>query len=176
MKYNTGVIPLAVLGGLALSLATGAGAAARLRPSGVQGHAASTFCDPKNVKIKGVEAVVNCGPAVATLVYEGKTYHYTGGSCERQPGDSKLDLDLGTQVALPRNDGKQGFNVTLANSSLIQAIAAYGQPDIPNASIDAHGNIPKSGHFTGQTTSATGQPVKLSGSWDCRGSMVTLPG
>jgi hypothetical protein len=63
------------------------------------GAPASTLraaCTPKAVTVKGKPGVVECGPATATVKFQGKTIRYSGGTCTTV-GPS-FSLYIGTKV------------------------------------------------------------------------------
>jgi hypothetical protein len=130
-------------------------------------HASLAGCTPKITKIKGHTAVVNCGPATATLHVGGKTYTFKNGTCAIQANGLPL-VQLGTGVVgVKNNDGYPLFQLegltkddttVSANSGSFRLSALVGKA----TGNGKHGKIVFSGH-TGDNS------VSFSGSVNCHG-------
>lgn len=130
-------------------------------------HWALAGCTPKITKIKGHTAVVNCGPATATLHVGGKTYTFKNGTCAVRANGLPL-VQLGTGVLGVKNNGgyplfqlegltKDDTTVS-ADSGSLHLSALLGK----SSGNGKHGNITFSGH-TGDRS------VSFSGSVNCHG-------
>jgi hypothetical protein len=57
---------------------------------------ARSACTPKSVTVRGHPGVIECGPAKATIRFNGKTLRYEGGACKAL--GVTLSLYIGTHV------------------------------------------------------------------------------
>jgi hypothetical protein len=54
-------------------------------------------CTPKSVMVRGHPGVIECGPAKATIRFNGKTLRYKGGTCKAL--GATLSLYIGTHIS-----------------------------------------------------------------------------
>jgi hypothetical protein len=91
-------------------------AAVALTGTAVAGSATPP-CTPKVTTIGGKQAVVNCGPATATVKIGGKTYNFKNGFCQNSPANKEvLELSLGTTVETKKPPSSPSFNLTATTS------------------------------------------------------------
>jgi hypothetical protein len=159
------------------TVATAAAApAASAAPARTDASRGGPPCVGKVIKIEGHQAVVNCGPATATVHSGGKTYTFRSGFCQRsKSAGSALQLDLGTTViGVDGNAGKPDFSMLIAHVHSMASVfhADYGGKRILGDSlINASGNIPSKGTFTSRVTTG----AKFTGSWNCHGVVWQAP-
>src|SRR5262245_61613607 len=91
---------------IAVVLVTVAALAAADQSSGAQ---AAAGCTPSIDTIKGVMVSVSCGPAKATVTYQGKTYTFTVGRCHMIGGG--FFVDIGKSAALGDKPPAYAFDV-----------------------------------------------------------------
>ena len=134
-------------------------------------------CTPKVTKIGGKPAVINCGPATATVKIGGKTYNFKNGFCMDSPGNKEsLDLSLGTTVATTKPGSAPSFDLLVSTPSIATLNADYGGQTIVLDSIVAvKGKIPSSGTFAQRILGGGGTP-KFTGTWNCHGVVYTQAG
>jgi hypothetical protein len=162
------MLRIALLAVAALAIAAGTAGAHPARASGP--------CKPKLFKIKGHQAATPCGPASAVLRYGGKTYKYRGGTCQSVKGNSWLELDLGTVVAgLANNGGYPAFTLTVGPNKLVAGLHTYGKPHLMVISLKLKASSPQRGTFSGGQIVLGGRGT-VSGSWNCGGTILSLPG
>jgi hypothetical protein len=127
-------------------------------------HGSLAGCAAKVTKLKGHLAVVNCGPAVATLRISGKTYTFRNGTCRTRANGLPVD-QLGTAVVGVKNNGgysnfdleaetKDNTSVS-ANSGPLHLSALLGKSSGSNIIS-----------FSGHSASSN---VSFSGSVNCHG-------
>jgi hypothetical protein len=130
------------------------------------GATQSGRCFAKESKINGQMAIVNCGPATATIRYKGKTYKFKSGDCLTTGG--AITVDLGTNFVGDDNHGYAHFSLTMISASFAPVLATSGKLVINgNAKLSSRG---AKGTFTGTTTIVHGGKISeapLSGSWNC---------
>jgi hypothetical protein len=183
MKCSIAFAPLAVVGALSLTAATGTGtrslgrwsilrlsgwlavvsltfsvasASARKVSSTPRAQAAASgACYAKEKKINGESVIVNCGPATAELTYGGRTYAFKDGTCSK--AGKTLEIDLGTSlVASSKNNG--GFtyiSISLLSSKIPAQIDAY-QGKLAVQGSAKFGAIALKGKFSGTAGSFAG--------------------
>jgi hypothetical protein len=127
---------------------------------------ASSPCAAKETKINGQTAIVNCGPATATLRYKGKTYKFKSGTCLSTAGT--ITLDLGTNFLGDNNHGYAHFSLTMLSVTTAPVLATSGKLTINgSAKLSSRG---ATGTFKGLNTVIHGTSITtapLSGSWHC---------
>ncbi len=155
----------------ALTLAPAALAATTGPRLGPNARAAAGACHAKQTTLKGKAVIVNCGPATAKVKYNGKTYQFKHGTCEKT--GSALTIDVGTSL-VDQGKGNDGFSyVALTMFSGKQPIQVYAFSG--KVSVSGSGKIggtEMKGTFAGTATVADGVSVggkQLSGSWNCGG-------
>jgi hypothetical protein len=88
-------VPILIAAAACLLVGLPAGGQARpLQPT-------RTTCTPKRTTVNGHPAIVQCGPAKATVHYGGKTFTFSGGTCKRTNAPFPavaFTLYIGTQV------------------------------------------------------------------------------
>lgn len=128
---------------------------------------AASPCLPKQTKIQGEAAIVDCGPATATLRYKGRTYTFKSGACLRT--GKTIVLDLGTNFLGSNNHGYAHFSLTMLSTTTAPLLADSGKLVI-NGSARLSG-LGASGTFKGANTIVHGTTsittVPFSGSWHC---------
>lgn len=134
-------------------------------------RAAAGACHAKQTTLKGKAVIVNCGPATAKVKYNGKTYSFNHGTCEKTGG--QLVIDLGTSL-VDQGKGNDGFSYTsLTVFSAKQPIQVYAYSGKVSVSGSAKlGGTEMKGKFSGTATVANGVSVSgksLSGTWNCGG-------
>lgn len=128
-------------------------------------------CAPKITRIQGRTAVVNCGPATATVSVSGKTYSFKTGLCTTS--GKTFMLQLGTLVSGAKgNGGYPNIGLTSTGTNAI-AVGNYKGKDIIPAS-DFLLVVKNSGKNTGTFSSGRATP-KLTGSWNCHGVIYKGP-
>lgn len=163
----------------AIALAAAAAAASTLSTAAVSGAAVahavrcgSGFGPTKystTETTSGKSVVVNCGPATATLHYEGKTYVFAQGTCFRYLGAFKLNL--GRSLAVPVKV-KGGYSNSIGGYSNMTITAApNGQVEVGAASgaISLYVTAESSGVAAKGTFSSLTAGVTATGSWNCGG-------
>jgi hypothetical protein len=127
-------------------------------------------CTPKITKIGGKPAVINCGPATATVKIGGKTYSFKNGFCQSSPANkAALLLSLGTTVETSKPGSAPYFDITVSTPSLAAVNADYGGKVIVLDSIvSVKGKIPASGTFAGKNVTGG----SFTGTWNCNGVIV----
>ena len=131
---------------------------------------AGTPCLPKQTKISGQSAIVNCGPATATVRYKGKTYKFKSGVCLRT--GTTITMDLGTNFIGDNNHGYAHFSLTMLSKTTAPVLATNGKLVI-NGTAKLSG-LTATGTFTGTNTVIKGTSVTtapMSGSWNCGGTV-----
>jgi hypothetical protein len=161
---------------LVLATVTVLAAAAAMTGTAAAGSSAPP-CTPKITKIGGKPAVINCGPATATIKVGGKTYDFKGGFCQRSPANKEaLDLSLGTAVETAKPGSAPYFQLTVVTSVIATVNADYGGKTIVLDSIvSVKGTIPSSGTFAQRLLGGGGTP-NFTGTWNCHGVVYTQPG
>jgi hypothetical protein len=134
-------------------------------------------CTPKITKIGGKPAVVNCGPATATVKIGGRTYNFKDGFYERSPANKEaLNLTLGTAVETAKPGSAPYFDITVSTPVIAAVNADYGGKTIVLDSIvSVKGKIPSNGTFA-QTILGGGGTPQFTGTWNCHGVIYTQPG
>jgi hypothetical protein len=134
-------------------------------------QAASGVCIGKQTTVSGHKAIINCGPATATLVIGGTTHTFSGGTCIG--GGSVLTLDLGEFVTKvgPANAGKSSFSI-IVDGKTADVVAAAGGHDLVKGGITM-AEVPRGaatkGAFHGKLITNL-EP--FTGSWNCHGAIV----
>jgi hypothetical protein len=174
MKHALIVTTITICIGTAAS--TAGALAAATAPAGSDAGRGGPPCAPKLIKIRGHQAVVNCGPATATVQMSGKTYTFRNGFCSQsKAAGSALQLDLGTLVTgVKDNAGQPDFSMLIAHAPSVASVfhASYGGRKILGDSlIKVSGNLPAKGAFTSSVTIG----AKFTGSWDCHGTVWSAP-
>ena len=128
-------------------------------------------CHAKQATLKGKAVIVNCGPATAKVKYNGKTYSFNHGTCEKAGG--QLVIDIGTSL-IDQGKGNDGFSyASLTVFSAKQPIQVYAYSGKVSVSGSAKlGGTEMNGKFSGTATVANGVSVSgksLSGTWNCGG-------
>jgi hypothetical protein len=143
---------------LAVAVVTLLAAAAALTGTAVAGSATPP-CTPKVTTIGGKPAVINCGPATATVRIGGKTYSFKNGFCQNSPANKEtLELSLGTTADTKKPVSSPFFNLT-ATTSFGAVNADYGGKTIVLDSIvSLKGKVPSSGTFAGRIWAGPGRP------------------
>jgi hypothetical protein len=130
------------------------------------GATRSGRCFAKESKINGRAAIVNCGPATATIRYKGKTYKFKSGDCLSTAGT--ITVDLGTNFVGDDNHGYAHFSLTMISAASAPVLATSGKLVINgNARLSSRGS---KGTFTGTNTIVHAGKISaapLSGSWNC---------
>ena len=125
-------------------------------------------CSAKFTKIDGHRALLDCGPATASLQLGGKTYNFKNGHCVAGNGQY-FSLDLGIAVVTGgANAGKPNLSIFAESATFASLSASYGGKLIVSDSIidlKSHGLL--SGTF--KSTTAVGAP--FTGSWKCNGTL-----
>ncbi len=170
LRRRPGVLGLATLVGVSLIPSASAAATTGLT-SAPNARAASGACHSRQATIRGKAVVINCGPATATVKYNGKTYRFSHGTCEKTR--TQLVIDLGTSL-IDQGKGNGGFTyaalTVFAWNRPIQVYAFSG-----NVSVSGSGKpsgTENSGRFSGTANVANGVSVSgksLSGTWNCGG-------
>jgi hypothetical protein len=111
------------------------------------------------VTVKGQSVVVNCGPATATLHYNGKTYTFTHGTCFRYLGSFKLNLGKSLLIPSNSNSGYESMSLTATPNGQIEV----------GASVGIYEPTTSSGVGTKGTFTSTAPSERFSGSWNCGG-------
>ena len=160
---------------LVLSTVTLLAAAVAMTGTAAAGSAAPP-CTPTTTKIGGKPAVINCGPATATVKIGGRTYDFKSGFCESSPANKEaLNLTLGTTVETAKPGSAPFFSLVATTFGIATLNADYGGKTILLESlVSVKGKIPSSGTFAPQ--SLGGGPTKFTGTWNCRGVVYTQPG
>jgi hypothetical protein len=136
-------------------------------------HAAGGLpCAPKMLKIQGKEAVESCGPGTATLSVGGKSYSFKSGLCESS-GKGVLLMQLGTLVTgSTGNAGYAAFDITVNGTNAILTGYSKGKKIIPVA--DFLVTAKSTGTSTGTFAAGSGG-TKLTGTWNCHGTVYKTP-
>jgi hypothetical protein len=147
-------------------------AAVALTGTAIAGSAAPP-CTPKVTTIGGKQAVINCGPATATVKIGGKTYNFKNGFCEDSPANKEaLALSLGTTAETQKPVSAPSFDLT-ATTSFGAVNADYGGKTIVlDGIVSLKGKIPSSGTFAGRNSGAA---TAFTGTWNCHGVVVSTP-
>lgn len=127
-------------------------------------HSSLGGCAPKITKIKGHTAVVNCGPATATLRVSGKTYTFENGTCRTQANGLPL-VQLGTSVVgAAKNGGYPEFQLEAVTKDDTTVSADSGSFHLSalQGKSSGSGMIAFSGH-TGDNS------ISFTGSVNCHG-------
>ncbi|HEY5304329.1 MAG TPA: hypothetical protein VIJ86_09765 [Acidimicrobiales bacterium] len=112
--------------------------------------------------IKGKWVVVNCGPATATLHYQGKTYTFKHGTCFLYLG---FKLNLGSSLLIPPAKGDGGYS----NMAIILAAHQNATIGATTGSVTIGGVAKFSSIASRGTFSSITNGLKFSGSWNCGG-------
>jgi hypothetical protein len=125
-------------------------------------------CSAKFTKIDGHRAVLNCGPATASLRLSGKTYNFKNGHCVSGNGQY-FSLDLGVAVSTGgANAGKPNLSIFAESATFASLSASSGGRLVVSDSIihlKSHGLL--SGTFKSSITVA----APFTGSWKCNGPL-----
>jgi hypothetical protein len=127
-------------------------------------------CTPKIATIAGHKGVVNCGPATATLRMGSRSYTFRNRILRAEhPAGSAPELELGTTLVGVKGNARRP-DLTMLIEARVHSGSIFhadygGKRILGDSLIDAKGNLPSKGTFTG--TEAIGP--KFSGSWDCHG-------
>ena len=132
-------------------------------------HRTPAGCAPKMTRIKGHLAVVNCGPATATLRVSGKTYTFKNGTCRTRANGLPL-VQLGTAVVGVKNNGGYSDFQLEAETKDNTSVSAH------SGSLNLSALLGKSSGkniiaFSGHSTSSN---VSFSGSVNCHGVIQKL--
>lgn len=131
--------------------------------------AASDSCLPKVTKIKGHTAVVNCGPATATLRISGKTYTFKNGTCRTRANGLPL-IQLGTALVGTKNNG--GYpQFQLAAETRDNASVSADSGSLHLSALVGKWSGKKIVAFSGHSSSSN---VSFSGSVNCHGVIQKL--
>jgi hypothetical protein len=135
-------------------------------------------CTPKVTKLAGHQAVVNCGPATATVRIGGKTYTFRNGFCQQSKSAGMvLQLDLGTTAPSAKgNAGLPHFNIDVIKHRLTATVDAdyRGKSLATSALVAVSGKVPARGTFKSKF-SGPGFGASFTGSWDCHGVVWQAP-
>src|SRR5512143_2216531 len=106
---------------LGLALAVGI---ATMAPSGIASSSAAAACDPGSKKVNGVQVVVFCGPAKATLKFGGKTLAFQNGACVRTKSGTWA-INVGTATPPPPKPKSKYFGVTIGKVGKLGGTNTY---------------------------------------------------
>ena len=162
-RHRTSLTVLVLLGlTLAALLAVAWGSAA---PAGA---VTAPPCEAKLGKVAGKRAVINCGPATATLTIGGKTYHFSHGYCsDSKSAGAALSLDLGTLVTGSKTNGGEPYmSMLIPKASIDGSIfeADSGGKQVLGDSLITYSSNPMKGSFKSDHTDET-----FTGTWNCHG-------
>jgi hypothetical protein len=159
---------------LVVAVVTLLAAAAALTGTAVAGSATPP-CTPKVTTIGGKPAVINCGPATATVKIGGKTYSFKNGFCQNSPANKEaLELSLGTTADTTKPVSSPFFNLT-ATTSFGAVNADYaGKTIVLDSIVSLKGKVPSSGTFAGKNLGGAGATA-FTGTWNCHGVVVSTP-
>ncbi len=160
---------------LAVGLATSATATgpvtaigAATVPSRLDAAPGKPPCSAKFTKINGHRAVIECGPATASLRVGGKTYNFNNGHCVAGNGQY-FSLDLGIAVSTGgANAGKPNLSIFAESATFASLSASFGGRLVVADSIihlQSHGLL--SGTFKSSITVSGA----FTGSWKCNGAL-----
>jgi hypothetical protein len=135
-------------------------------------------CAPKPITVKGNHGYVFCGPGRIIVRVGGKTYTVKGGTCTTQPGNSRLELQVGTVVTTAAgkavNSGKPNANIGIGvGKPVIAGLDFYAAGRSYHAGIAVHGHVPSGGTFSGKDLLNPSHRT-MTGSWTCGGEVDKL--
>ncbi|MGD0198487.1 MAG: hypothetical protein ABSC56_11370 [Solirubrobacteraceae bacterium] len=165
---------------LALAIATSTVVSAAVASSSALAAHAASACIPTIKSVDGHTEVGYCGPATATLTIGGKTYKFSGGTCQKDPGaNMPLSLTLGWIVAkVSANNGLPQFQLSLVTDGALKidtVTADYGGKVLASVdSVSVKGSIPASGTFASAKGALSGSTA-LTGTWNCHGLVDSTP-
>lgn len=133
-------------------------------------------CTPKITKIGGKPALVECGPATATVKDGSRTYNFENGFCQRSSSSGEeLGLTMGTVVETGKPGSAPYFDLTVSSPLVAAVNADYGGKAIVlDAIVSVKGKIPSSGTFAQRALGGGGTP-KFTGTWNCHGVVYNAP-
>jgi hypothetical protein len=125
-------------------------------------------CTAKFTKIDGHRAVLECGPATATLRVGGKTYNFNDGHCV-SGGGQYFSLDLGVAVSTGgANAGKPNLLIFAESATFASLTASFGGRLVVSDSII---NLKSHGLLSGTFKSSITVSGAFTGSWKCNGAL-----
>ncbi|HXR21231.1 MAG TPA: hypothetical protein VN786_01635 [Acidimicrobiales bacterium] len=125
-------------------------------------------CTAKFTKIEGHRAVIECGPATASLRVGGKTYNFNDGHCVAGNGQY-FTLDLGVAVSTGgANAGKPNLSIFAESATFASLSASFGGRLVVSDSII---NLKSHGLLSGTFKSSIAVSGAFTGSWKCNGAL-----
>jgi hypothetical protein len=158
-------ILLALAVGLASSATAIGGATV---PSHLDAAAGKPPCSAKFTKIDGHRAVIDCGPATASLRLGGKTYNFKNGHCVAGNGQY-FSLDLGVAVSTGgANAGKPHLSIFAESATFASLSASFEGRLVVSDSII---HLKSHGLLSGTFESSITVDGSFTGSWKCNGAL-----
>ena len=157
------LVALAV--GLASSATVIPGATA---PSHLDATTGKPPCSAKFATIDGHRALLDCGPATASLRLGGKTYNFKNGHCVSGNGQY-FSLNLGVAVtASGANAGKPNLSIFAESAMFASLSASFGGRLVVSDSII---HLQSRGLLSGTFNSSVTVGAPFTGSWKCNGPL-----
>jgi hypothetical protein len=137
-------------------------------PSHLEAATGKPPCSAKFTKIDGHRAVIDCGPATASLRLGGKTYSFTDGHCVAGNGQY-FSLDLGVAVSTGgANAGKPNLSIFAESATFASLSASFGGRLVVSDSII---HLKSHGLLSGTFESSVTVNGAFTGSWKCNGAL-----